>query len=179
MGIFDGVTEEDKHLFAGLIGSLYREPDLIISDDEGTPYLYRWWLIPRNERGNVYAHLQVASDPSRPLHDHPWDNESTILSGGYTERLNHFPGSIASHVRDYPRKLHDHIQRKAGWAHRLILPLGIPYTMTLFTTGPKVREWGFWHENEWHPHEEWCKFDNGTSLWLGPKVEEDYGPRTF
>jgi hypothetical protein len=170
---FSKITEEDRHTFSGLIGSLYREPDLVITGDDEKPYLYRWWVTPHSQEANVYAHIQVASDPARPLHDHPWDNMSVILSGGYREKLCHFPSMFDAKVLFYPRKKGDAIFRKAEWAHRLILPAHIPYAMTLFSTGPKIREWGFWHGQEWHSFSEWCKKDAEKSVWVGPTVEDD------
>jgi hypothetical protein len=67
-----------------IIGNPLRYPDLVIAPD-GKPYLYRWHVFPQNAAAGVYFHIQVQSDPERPLHDHPWDNTSVILSGGYDE----------------------------------------------------------------------------------------------
>ncbi len=37
-------------------------------------YLYRWYVIPRNRRLNIYLHKFGASDDqSNGLHDHRWD----------------------------------------------------------------------------------------------------------
>lgn len=173
------VTEEDKERFATLIGSVSREPDLTITGDTQEPYLYRWWVLPHSREVNVYAHLQVASDPARPLHDHPWDNMSVILSGGYTEKLCHFPQDRDGAVRAYDRKKGDTIFRKAEWAHRLILPASIPYTMTLFSTGPKVHSWGFWINSKHVPFDTLTTLtDDGRSIWHGPELEEDDAPHT-
>jgi hypothetical protein len=90
----------------------------------------------------VYLHLQVASDPERPLHDHPWDNQSVILSGGYIER--HVKKMPWGRIEEPRRFVGQTVQRLAEEAHRLILPPDVPYTLTLFTTGPVRREWGFW-----------------------------------
>lgn len=122
-------------------------PDLTIAPD-GKPYLYRWHLIPRNDKANVYFHIQVDSDPERPLHDHPWDNTSVILSGGYDELWQpkpFFSGLPA--LREI--RARDVIHRKAEEAHRLILPKKFLYTMTIFSTGPRVRPWGFWFSDGW------------------------------
>lgn len=115
---------------------------------EGDPYLFRWHLVYDNTRGNVFFHIQVENDPERPLHDHPWDNQSIILAGGYDEVWGSRGNPHGPIVREFRQG--DVIARRAEEAHRLILPHGITYTMTLFTTGPKIREWGFWYPDGWH-----------------------------
>jgi len=144
------IDEEHWGLACRHIGSLYRPPDLVISPD-GNPYLYRWHVIPRNLDANIYFHVQVASDPERPLHDHPWDNTSIILAGGYNEIVQ-TPGAFR---QVYTRRVGDIVHRPAEQAHRLVLPGHLKYTMTLFVTGPKVREWGFW-----------CYDHRGRSVWV-------------
>ena len=149
-----------------LAGSILRgwpAPDLVIAPD-GEPYLYRWHVIPRNVHANVYFHIQVADDPERPLHDHPWENQSVILAGGYTEHY--------ANIDDYGRLLPmcirwarkgDTIQRPADQAHRLLMMPGMPYTMTLFTTGPKIRNWGFWYPEGWVDAEKVCHLEGNVS----------------
>lgn len=126
--------------------AVLNNPDLILAPT-GTPYLYRWHLTPPKQPANVMFHIQVDSDPERPLHDHPWDNQSVILSGGYEELIT--DPHISQTPFHWSRVKGDVICRRAHIAHRLILPSHIPYTMTLFTTGPKVREWGFWYPEGW------------------------------
>jgi hypothetical protein len=119
---------------------LQRAPDFIIGDN----YLRRWWVVPRNKGCNVYLHEMLHSDDDRALHDHPWDNTSFILDGGYIE---HTPDGV------FERKTGDVINRKATDSHRLEVPNG-GRAVSLFLTGPIVREWGFhcpqgwrvWHE---------------------------------
>lgn len=53
-----------------------------------TDYMRRWWLIPAAEdkgRKAVRVHHILRSDLDRALHDHPWDNASFLLRGGYWE----------------------------------------------------------------------------------------------
>jgi hypothetical protein len=130
-----------------------RKADLVIAPDDGSPYLYRWHIYPRNELGfNQYFHIQVADDPSRPLHDHPWDNVSIILAGGYEEHLAFPVDGVLEPTRQYIRKPGDVVSRLAPYAHRLMLPVGVKYTMTMFLTGPKIRDWGFWYPDGWVNH---------------------------
>lgn len=136
------LSARDQEIMTALVGSINRQPDLTIAP-HGVPYLYRWYVVPKDDdRGQVYFHVQVASDPDRPLHDHPWDNTSVILSGGYIEIVR----TVGFWQTSYHMTRHkgDVIFREAALSHRLILPDGVPYTMSLFTTGPVIRDWGFW-----------------------------------
>lgn len=162
----------DYHRAIQLVGSIERlmRPDLEIAPD-GDVYLYRWFVTPRGRDGNVYFHIQVASDPERPLHDHPWDNQSVILAGGYHEVVQENPPW--SGRKTHTRIKGDTIQRKATEAHRLILPEGVPYTMTLFTTGTTVRDWGYWipdHRGRltWTSHAECNVVVDGKSVFKEP-----------
>ena len=147
---------QDRTLAGDILG-YYREPDLVIAPD-GNPYLYRWHVIPHSlkDHAGVFFHIQVSDDPERPLHDHPWDNTSTILSGGYNEIWNPWPDHYPSEAIEDAATIrhlrtHDMIFRKAKEAHRLLLPKKFSYTMTLFSTGPTLRQWGFWTKDGWVP----------------------------
>ena len=106
-----------------------RAPDFIIGDH----YLRRWWVIPRNPWLNVYLHEIRKSDDDRAFHDHPWMNSSFLIEGGYIE---HTPEGI------FERKAGDYVIRGAQQMHRLEVVPG-QSAISLFVTGPKVREWGF------------------------------------
>ncbi len=112
-----------------------RSPDFVIGDD----YLRRWWIIPRNEGCNIYLHEILASDDDRALHDHPWDNTSMLLDGEYVE---HTPKG------SFQRKAGSIVTRKATDAHRLEIADG-GRAVSLFMTGPKLREWGFHCPKGW------------------------------
>lgn len=131
--------------------------DMEIAPD-GTPYIYRWHIVPRRAVGaNVYLHLQVADDPERPLHDHPWDNQSVILAGGYREVYQHVAhGKRLFDVCERECHAGRTIHRRAEEAHRLFLLPDTPYTISLFSTGPVIRDWGFWFDNpeRWISHNE-------------------------
>lgn len=138
---------EDLAKFFALVGdeglNYIREPDLCIAPD-GEPYIYRWHLVPRNVVGaNVYLHLQVASDPERPLHDHPWDNVSHVLAGGFRELYVRDPENNWNQQERLIRP-GQVIYRRAEECHRLFLLPEQLYSISLFTTGPAVRDWGFW-----------------------------------
>lgn len=106
-----------------------REPDFVI----GADYLRRWWVIPRNPWCNVYLHDIRKSDDDRAFHDHPWMNTSFLIEGSYIE-----------HTLDgrFERKAGDYVIRGAQQMHRLEVLPG-QSAISLFITGPKLREWGF------------------------------------
>ena len=131
-----------------------REPDFVIGGAD-RPYLRRWWVIPRNRWFNVYLHHFLRSDDDRALHDHPWWNVSILLRGSYIEML---PGD-----RPVRRRPFRPVGRRATAAHRVMLdhgPRGLEPVWTLFITGPRIRDWGFWCGTRWV---HWQDFtDSGT-----------------
>ena len=129
-----------------------REPDFIIGDN----YLRRWWLIPKNRWLNVYLHEFRASDDDRALHDHPWASCSIILRGEYFEHLPADPNNPAGPTVPHIRIAGDINVRRANQPHRIELPR-YPHqpVITLFLTGPRVREWGFWCPKGW---KHWRRF---------------------
>jgi len=158
------LIDADRHTALMILGSEERlaAPDLIIAPD-GNPYLYRWWVIPHNNLCGVYFHIQVADDPERPLHDHPFDNTSTILAGGFLEKIDTNPEFKPGVCPTRRRRPGDVVFRQAEWAHRLFLPEGVPYSMSLFTTGPHRRDWGFWFPDGWRSQSEVIVTENGKS----------------
>lgn len=163
------ISEHDKEIASRFIGSLYRPPDLVIAPAGHGEYLFRWHVIPHNHDANVYFHIQTQSDPERPLHDHPWDSTSVILAGGYSEIWDTQPHLAAMGAAGTQQKAFrapgEVIFRKATWAHRLIKPATIGYSMSLFSTGPKIRDWGFWTENGWVDYDNITHTENGVSSW--------------
>lgn len=111
----------------GVIAS--RHPDFVIGDN----YLRRWWIVPRNDSANVYLHEFNRSDDDRAFHDHPWANTSFVLMGRYRE---HTPDGV------FERTAGDVVSREADALHRVELYPG-EQAVTLFFTGPTIREWGF------------------------------------
>lgn len=106
-----------------------RDPDFVIGDN----YLRRWWVIPRNPIQNVYLHEINKSDDDRALHDHPWQNTSLLVRGSYEE---HTPDGV------FLREEGSLVHREGTTLHRLVVPDNAR-VISLFFTGPVVREWGF------------------------------------
>lgn len=114
-----------------------RAPDFVIGT-AASPYLLRWWAIPRNRWFNIYLHEITRSDDDRALHDHPWVNASILLQGGYIEHRI-LSGGVEQRIE---RRAGDAVARMPGAAHRLEVIPG-ERAITLFVTGPRVRQWGF------------------------------------
>jgi hypothetical protein len=121
------------------------------------PYLERWWIIPRNEQQNVYLHRILRNDDDRALHDHPWENASYVIAGSYREITP--DGTFIRNPGDF-------VQRPATALHRLELIDGEP-CISLFTTGPKLREWGFDCPKGWVNWRDFTAGDNGELVGRG------------
>lgn len=114
----------------GIIGT--EPPDEIVHSD-GKEYMHRWFVRRSREQGNIYLHLFLESDDIRALHDHPWPSVSIILDGEYDDVTPN--GTVR-------RKTGDIIIRDDTTPHRVVLIDHKP-VLTLFCTGPKTKEWGF------------------------------------
>lgn len=142
----------------------------IIREADGTPYLYRYFILPRIEGwGRVYLHKFARSDYDRCLHDHPWHYASLILWRGYwehadgrmiTNRAKFIQGWSYVESVEWRKRMRPltFVRRGAGWRHRVVLLTDkngkFKPAWTLFFTSPKVREWGFWTGlRRWCHHE--------------------------
>ena len=101
---------------------------------DGSDYLIRRYLLPRNRVFNVYLHKFLGSDDDRALHDHPWYSFSILLKGNLIE---HLPDGTTRKFKTGKITV-----RSPEFQHRIELPEG-ESAMTLFITGPVVRTWGF------------------------------------
>lgn len=144
------------------------KPDFIIGPGE-PDYIRRWWIIPRNDSMNLYLHLTQRSDDDRALHDHPWPNTNFVLEGGYWEIMPEPDGTGADGpFRRVWRAPGDIVTREATDAHRLEIPEG-GRCISLFATGPTVREWGFHCPNGWRHWKDFTAFGaSGDSASVGP-----------
>lgn len=145
-------------------GIMQREQDFVIGDRQ----LLRWWIVPRNECLNIYLHAVLKSDEDRAMHDHPWSNVSYLIAGSYIE---HTPeGRIV-------RRAGDVIERPAHALHRLEVIPG-ERAISLFMTGPKVREWGFACEHGWVHWEDFVSRENAGAVGRGCGEHGDLSPVT-
>lgn len=127
-----------------------RKPDVVIGSD-ANPYVHRWWLGPRGDKASCYLHRFLRSDEDRALHDHRYDNVSTILEGECREHFYKQPLILQgeSFETDWVSRFEGEVvQRKADMPHRIELVDGKPMT-TIFFTGDAYREWGFSMSDGW------------------------------
>lgn len=126
---------------------LPRRPDMFIGGEDN-PYIRRWYVVC-TPWFRIYLHNMLRDDDDRALHDHPWNNISVVLKGGFVEVTRHglcayrCPGSITF--------------RRAADAHRLELYRGPSWS--LFLTGKYQRKWGFHCPKGWVPWTEFVKPD--------------------
>lgn len=142
-----------------------RPCDVPIGGAEDT-YIRRWHVVEKNDRQNIYLHQQLRDDDDRALHDHPWDNVSVILEGGYVEMM---PDPQSGEIVSVTRRPGDVIFRPAAAAHRLVLPRRegrVVPSWSLFLTGPKLRDWGFLCPKGWTHHRDFCD-DSGLRAGKG------------
>jgi hypothetical protein len=156
-----------------ILEKIFKNPDLTLYNLKNEIYLRRWWILPKRMFPfNVYLHNFMSSDASE-LHDHPWWSISIILSGSYREHIPvDEKGWVENGDRKEIVKIrYPFIPtfRNANAIHRielfkLKLKLKQPRTWleseqeqereqeqeheqsvwTIFITGPKVRNWGFY-----------------------------------
>lgn len=153
-----------------------RKPSAVIHDDDG-PIMYRWHIVPRNSMGGVYFHIQVRSDSIiRGPHDHEYDSFSTMIGGGpYTERqfyiddrYNGGPQLRECEPWGMTFRVGQTTHRRAAQLHYIELPPGVPYSMTIFAHGPRIRKWGFANQDgTWVPAEAVGEIVDGTVMAKG------------
>ena len=127
----------------------FAEPDQTI----GQNYLERWRIIPRNNWFNIYLHKYTGSDNGDAPHDHMYFSVSYLLKG---ELLEHCLNKKRIIPRFFP------VFRSAKGLHWLELIKGPAWT--LFITGPRYRDWGFYVEGEGWVH--WKEYEKRTKRTL-------------
>lgn len=171
-------------------GVMDRRPWNEVIERHGSPYIERWFLgrkvmVPTavasrsrvaavgpeaddptplpSEIENLYLHRYLRND-FEDQHCHPWPNGSLVVRGGIVEQVG---------VARYTLLPGDVVFRPANQRHAIIEVE--PGTITLFGTGQKEREWGFWPLINGVPtfvhhtaYRQW-KIDNGLELAGGGK----------
>lgn len=108
-----------------------------LATPEGDIYMRRWWITRHRNGASERFHHILLPDPDPDLHDHPWNFDTHLIHGTYTE---HTPHGRTIHPEG--TRLH----REATDAHRLHLETPV---WTHVTTGPVTRTWGFHTPNGW------------------------------
>ncbi len=136
------------------------EPEASGGKPEVKPYLLRWHLRPKQTGRSEFAlYLHHFLQPDGDvLHDHPWPSASWLLAGEQSE-LWKASGSMDGPPAHQSLAPGSQVLRPATHSHSLSLPrVGDeawgPAT-TLFATGKRVRDWGFWPDQKFVPEAEY------------------------
>ena len=111
----------------------------------GHIYIERW-TVERTAGTQVCVHRYTRPDWAKDMHDHVGDNSTLVVSGWLDER------TLLGEQRLLPG---DFVVRKAEDRHVLF---GVePGTVTVWTRGKRVRDWGFYQEPTgiWVPAEQY------------------------
>ena len=114
-----------------------------IRDDDGSPYLTRWYLVRvlRQWLPGVFPHYFHRSDHDRELHNHPWRwAVAIILKGGYYEH-RYDSRTKQTRVRYLPPISVSILTPDIF--HRVVLLDEARGSWSLFIAGPRFQEWGF------------------------------------
>lgn len=135
-----------------------RPPDFIVGGED-SPYMLRWWMIPRNRFFNVYVHVFLRDDDDRALHDHPWASLSLLCRGKLKE---FYKDPDTEHTIWRFLVAGNWSYRSAKLAHRLEVPEQNLPPVTVFITGPRIREWGFHCPQGWKHWKDFVGINKGT-----------------
>ena len=165
-----------KSLFSWFKKLISGQPHFRIGSPE-SPYLLRWYLIPRNRWLNVYLHKFLRSDDDRALHDHPWWFVSIMVRGSYRETLQREvnlgwlrgPQPLAETTNE--RSAPSIAYRDTAARHRVELPAdmnGKPVPCwTIVITGRSVRNWGFWCPQGFVPWQQFVEHTDHGNIGRG------------
>lgn len=107
-------------------------PCRVISNDDGAPYLERYYLCTLLGV-RFYLHRFVGSDPDRGLHDHPWPwARSIVLYGYYLEQ-----------TREGMREVRWFNKLTGDSFHRVLLLASRPCWTLFFHKAEYTKPWGF------------------------------------
>tara|TARA_R110000796_G_scaffold45616_41_gene110457 strand:- start:13777 stop:14169 length:393 start_codon:yes stop_codon:yes gene_type:complete len=125
--------------------------------------MLRWFWIPRNRFFNVYVHRVLRDDDDRALHDHPWASLSLMVETGLIEQYQATTGE--RHIRVIAPM--QWVYRDASFAHRLMVSDASTPALTVFMTGPRVRQWGFLCPQGWRHWKDFVGADNPGEVGRG------------
>lgn len=159
-----------------------RDPDFtIVRGSDAEVYMKRWWLIPRNRLFNVYLHCMLGDDDA-VMHDHMYASLSLVLTRGLGEKYCRDPRREFFFEQDlgtgnWDRRSYwvqsrsfqagDVIYRSRHFAHQLLVESP---AWTIFVTGPRLKEWGFWCPRGWKHFKDYVRVTGKTS-----KISEGCG----
>ena len=123
----------------------------------GETYMQRWYL-KREANGQRYVHRMVKDDDDAP-HDHPWDSGGWVLAGTLIEEWwNDGESALSGKTPNIEILTPGTIAlRPAHHIHRLRIEPQYKNVVTMFCTGAKKEEWGFWTPGQWVHWREYTK----------------------
>lgn len=142
---------------------------------EGDKYLLRFYLKHSSPRfPGLYLHHFYRGDQDRDLHNHPWTKSvSFILAGGYVEERLPEEEKGKPNYKVQTRTVGPGTLNviRSNDFHRVDL-IGRS-TWTLFTSGKKVKDWGFMLRDtgEYVDHQTYEKLSNKQVLTAAEKEE--------
>lgn len=133
-----------------------------IADPKEGLYLRRYFISGPaarffRSRRQRFLHYIARPDKDRVPHDHPWDFDTTVLSGGYVEKF-YKPGEAQWAGLGFMGRMPADLQpvegarsafRAATYVHRITRVM--PDTWTWVVTSGERRKWGFWVPDEGSP----------------------------
>lgn len=140
-----------------------REPDFTVGDPND-PYMLRWFWIPRNKWFNVYVHMFLKDDDDRAMHDHPWSSLS-LLCEGYLKEF--YKDEATGETKWRLISPGEWSYRSSKFAHRLEVPQQFLDPITVFITGPRIREWGFHCPQGWKHWKDFVSMTNEGTIGAG------------
>lgn len=153
-----------KFLLNRALQLIYKRPPDFIIGELDSPYMLRWWMIPRNKLFNIYVHMFLRDDDDSALHDHPWASLSLLCRGTL---LEHFQDSEKDRLSTRHISPGKWTYRSAEFAHRLSVPLQNYTPVTIFITGPRIREWGFHCAQGWKHWKDFVGIGNKGTIGAG------------
>jgi quercetin dioxygenase-like cupin family protein len=97
---------------------------------------------------DIFLHKFVRSDKEDP-HSHPWANTTLVLQGNYDEDVYIIEEGERKYLGRFLRQTGDVVVRNPNAIHAIVRTSDD--CMTLFATGQKVQDWGFFTEDQFIP----------------------------
>ena len=133
---------------------------VIYRKDKKSPYLIRYYLLFKNRPDwfpfNIFIHKFLQSDDA-DLHDHPWDYFTFILYGGYYEYIENNDTLTKNKIIKIWRPPGFFKYSSAYHKHRVELLNTNQCCWTLFIPGKKIKNWGFYKNNQFLNPDEYYK----------------------
>jgi hypothetical protein len=113
---------------------------------DGKPYLTRYYIIPDNDKMNVFLHHFHSSDQFIEFHSHPFKwSHSVMLKRGYIEER--WNGNCITRKMVLPFSFNS---INSLIFHRVDMLDEEKGCWSIFITGPRIKEeptWQFWNRN--------------------------------